>query len=154
MASFEYLPLVLTGLGLTASIIYYASVLRNSNKTRQTQVIMNLISSFFSTETRLVFEQMMMMQWDDYEDFRRKYDSSVNPENYSYRYNLWKMFDNLGYMLHQGLTDIDTIYNLLGGANLLLFWEKFSPIVLKQRENYGESDYFEWWEYLIDEVSK
>ena len=95
-----------------------------------------------------------MMEWDDYEDFRRKYDSSVNPENYSHRFNMWKMFDNLGYMLHLGLTDIETIYNLMGGSILLLYWEKFGPIVLKQRELYGESDYFEWWEYLIDKVSK
>jgi hypothetical protein len=57
-------------------------------------------------------------------------------------------------MLHQGITDVETIYNLLGGLNLLLFWEKFRSIVLQQRENYRESDYFVWWEYLIEEVRK
>jgi len=35
MASFEFLVIILTGLGLTASIIYYAMVLRNANKSQQ-----------------------------------------------------------------------------------------------------------------------
>ena len=34
----EYLPLVLTGLGLTASIAYYANILNNANKTRELQL--------------------------------------------------------------------------------------------------------------------
>ena len=31
----ESIPLVVTGIGLTASIVYYASILRNANKTQQ-----------------------------------------------------------------------------------------------------------------------
>ena len=34
----EYLPLVLTGIGITVSILYYTSVLRNANKTQQMQL--------------------------------------------------------------------------------------------------------------------
>jgi len=38
MASFEFIALILTGLGLTASIVYYANVLSNANKTQQLQL--------------------------------------------------------------------------------------------------------------------
>ena len=41
---------------------------------------------------------------------------------------MWKKFDNLGFMLYQGVTDIETIYNLAGGLNLLLYWEKFGAV--------------------------
>ena len=39
MASFEFLAIILTGLGLSASILYYASVLKNSEKARQKDII-------------------------------------------------------------------------------------------------------------------
>ena len=35
MVSLEVLALVLTGLGLTASIVYYANILLNANKTQK-----------------------------------------------------------------------------------------------------------------------
>jgi hypothetical protein len=48
MASLDYLPLVLTGIGIIASILYYASILRNANKTRELQ----LKAQEHATETR------------------------------------------------------------------------------------------------------
>jgi hypothetical protein len=38
MVSFEFLAIILSVLGLSASIIYYASILRNANKTQQLQL--------------------------------------------------------------------------------------------------------------------
>ena len=38
MVSLEVLALVLTGLGLTASIVYYANILLNANKTQKLQL--------------------------------------------------------------------------------------------------------------------
>lgn len=38
MASFEFIAIILTGFGLTASILYYSSILRNANKTRELQL--------------------------------------------------------------------------------------------------------------------
>ena len=35
MASLEFLAVILTGLGLTASIVYYASILNNTSKARR-----------------------------------------------------------------------------------------------------------------------
>ena len=48
MASFEFLAVILTGLGLTASIVYYTTILRNANKTRELQ----LKAQEHATETR------------------------------------------------------------------------------------------------------
>ena len=57
-------------------------------------------------------------------------------------------------MLHPGLVDIETLYNLIGGFNILSLWEKFEPIILEQRRFYEEPDWFVWWEYLAQETSK
>ena len=42
MIQIEYLPIVLTGIGIIVSILYYAMVLRNQNTTRQAQLLMQI----------------------------------------------------------------------------------------------------------------
>ena len=150
----EYLPLVLTGLSITASILYYANVLRNTNKQRKTQFAMNLSSILISPETTGNTTKILSYTWEDFEDFRKKYDSTTNLEQFSIRWNIWRLYDHIGYMLHLGLVDIETLYNLIGGYNILSPWEKFEPIILEQRRFYEEPDWFVWWEYLAKETSK
>ena len=71
MVSLEVVALVLTGLGLTASIVYYANVLRNTNKQRMTQFAMNLSSILISPETTGNTTKILSYTWDDFEDFRK-----------------------------------------------------------------------------------
>ena len=80
MVSLEVIALVLTGLSITASIIYYANVLGNANKTqqmqletRQTQLFMNFYETYRSEEFRKQFGIIMRLEYSDYEDFMDKY---------------------------------------------------------------------------------
>ena len=74
----EYLPLVLTGLGLTASIIYYTSVLRNANKTQQMQLETRQAQLFHGIYTSLdddwwnAYHLLRNTEWTDYSDFSNK----------------------------------------------------------------------------------
>ena len=94
----EYLPLVLTGLGLTASIIYYAKVLENANKTRalqlkaqeetletrKTQLYMSLYAVIQSHDFGTRLYTVLNWEWDNFNDFESKYGLfSNNPENVS-----------------------------------------------------------------------
>ena len=49
----ESLPLVLTGLGLTASIVYYENILNNANKTQQMQLETRQIQIFMRVIDRI-----------------------------------------------------------------------------------------------------
>ena len=71
MASFEFLAIILTGLGLTASISYYAMVLRNQNKTRQAQLFMQIYSVFASDD---FFERGGTVMSTEFEDANDKND--------------------------------------------------------------------------------
>ena len=57
MVSLEIIALVLTGLSITVSIIYYANVLSNANKTQQltlenrnAQLLMRIYDKYTETE--------------------------------------------------------------------------------------------------------
>jgi len=46
---------------------------------------MNIMQSFLSEEGALRWVDLLSMQWNDFEDYKKKYDSSVNPGNYAKR---------------------------------------------------------------------
>ena len=85
MVQIEYLPLVLTRLSITVSIVYYASVLRNQNKTRRLQILQNMWEWISTEQGYLNMAELMEMHWKDYEDFTLKYGVKKNPKNYAMR---------------------------------------------------------------------
>jgi len=145
---------LVTIFGVIAGLTFYVWTVRNANIVRKTQVVMDLRSSMFSIEMNRLYLQLLSMTWEDFEDFQRKYDSTVNPDNYTGRWRVWCSFEGIGYLLHQGIFDIDTIYNILGSRGILVHWQKFEPIIMEQRKFYKERDWFRWWEYLASEISK
>ena len=154
MVSLEVAAILLSGIGISASLVYYANVLRNTNKQRMTQLAMNLSNILISPENSINSIKLLSYKWDDFEDFRRKYDSTANPEQFSIRWNQWRLYDHLSYMLHLGLVDVESLYHIIGGYNILSLWEKFETIILEQRRFYEEPDWFIWLEHLAQEISK
>jgi hypothetical protein len=70
MITIEQVIYVLPLIGLTISIFYYTLVLRNSNKARMTQVVMNLSNIISSPETINNLNKLMSSQWDSFEEFQ------------------------------------------------------------------------------------
>jgi len=87
MASFEFLAIILTGIGLSASITYYAMNLKNQNETqkqslenRKAQLLMNIYNKY--TETELLQQQLDILagKWDGIDDFWDRHGPYKNPE--------------------------------------------------------------------------
>ena len=89
-------------------------------------------------------------QWEDFEDFEKKYDSTVNPEHASARLTSWNYYEGIGLLLKKGMIETDLTYRLLGQYTLL-HWFKWETIIKNLRNGWG-SDYFENFEYLADEM--
>ena len=148
--------------GILVGIIYYLTIMRNSQKnqqmqleTRQSQLFMQLFQYHIDKDRWKDGWKLTEMRWDDYDDFTRKYDSSVNVENFAMRYNQWYFWEGMGLLLKKGLVDREMIYHLLGGGfGVLMNWDKFGPIIKEMRAQMGQSDLFLWFEYLADEMRK
>ena len=134
MIQIEYLPIVLTGVGIIASVLYYAMVLRNANKTRQAQLFMSIFNTFSSKQYQRDREQMLIVwEFEGYEDFFSKYGVEVNPEDHA----IWDMFcshfEGIAVLVKRGLIDPRLVYDLMYGS-IIMFWEKFEPVLLGMRE--------------------
>ena len=102
MVALEVVALVLTGLGITASIIYYANILQNANKTqkvqletRQAQLFMQIYNRFQEIEFRQNFNDVLTREWDDYDDYVKKYGRINNPLAQAKSASIGLFFDGL-----------------------------------------------------------
>ena len=119
--------------GVIAGFSYYVLTVRNTRINRDTQLFMQIFSLTNDPDfIKRITEMITEMEWDDWEDFERKYGTSVgNYENYGYRYALWKRYDALGELLRRGLIDGELVYALAGQNDAMWFWDKFGSIIIK-----------------------
>jgi hypothetical protein len=161
MVQIENLPLVLTGLGLTASVLYYTMVLRNANKTqqqqletRQAQLFMELYREYRDPEFRKMFTEVStQFTWEDDADFRRKYSPEGNVDNYTIYSSVMSYFEGIGVLVKRGLIGIEIVYDLLA-LQIKSIWEKNREITYASREYLGMPTLWDDLEYLYDELMK
>ena len=154
----EYIPLVLTGLGLTASITYYAMVIRNQNKTRQAQLFMNLYETYRNPEFRRIYGDLMgQWEWKNWEDFHNKYGEKSDPKVHAEINSVLAYFEGIGLLIKKNLVDIEMVNELMGRTILNIF-EKTKVIVLAYGRIGGEHNTsyrpWPWFEYLHDRINQ
>ena len=162
MFTIETISIVFTGLSISLAAFYYISTLRNTRKnqqlqleTRQSQLFMQLFQYQIEKERYKDAWTLAEMKWDDFDDFARKYDSSVNPDNFAMRYNRWYFWEGMGLLLKKGLVDKEMIYYLLGsGFGVLTDWDKFESVIKEMRVRLNQPNMNIWFEYLAEEMKK
>jgi hypothetical protein len=153
MASFEFLAIILTGIGLTASILYYSNTIQSQNKTRRLQIIKDIWDWISEEEGYKKFIYLMTMTWSDYHNFGEKYGGFTNPDGYAQRFSVWNKMNGLGYMVKEGVIDVETVYDT-GAGRIVWMWEKFEPVISIDRANLSAGYLFKWWEYLAGELRR
>ena len=164
----ESIPYVLTGIGIIVSILYYTSVLRNANMTRELQ----LKAQEHASETRettlfwqffqeLVSPEMWnryirvryVYQCENYQEFKEQFNPHTNPEGYSDITSLWYTYIAIGDLLYDNKIGMDKIIGLLGEMPLRV-WEKWSPIISELRKDYGWDGAYVSFEYLAKRIEE
>ena len=154
MVELQTISIGLAALSFILAATYYIFNMRHARETRQAQLFMQLTSQLFTTEMMNNSIELLEMQWTDLEDFYRKYDSSVDRDNFVKRFQYWFLLNQVGYLLKKGLIDKDFTYTLLGGYSANWHWQKFKPIIEHQRVYQNMPELGIWFEYLVKEISK
>ena len=132
---------------------YYSLQIRNQNRTRTIQLLMQLSQTRTVEYTKIALE-LLNMEWEDYDDFERKYGSDVDPDNYGKRMSSLYRFNTMGLLLMKGHIDADTIFNLESGNAPLYHWTKFESVIKEQRRRYKIPNWCNGFEYLANESKK
>jgi len=161
-------------LGILVGIFYYVMTLRNQRKnqeislrnqeltlkaqeqaleTRRVQLFMLIYQEMSSTENLRIFNELIKMEWEDWDDFKRKYGSENNPENWVFRYSMWNRLNGVGLLVKAGHIDVGMAHDLMR-TTILMQWEKWRDIIIRNREEYNMGGFCEGFEFLANEIEK
>jgi hypothetical protein len=106
----------------------------------------------FDNYSRII--ELLNMQWDDYDDFERKYGSDNKPQNFATRMSVFYSLNSIGMLLKDGFVDADTVYNQLGEVTTIWLWKKFEYVTKETRRRYNVPNNLAHFEFLHDEMMK
>jgi hypothetical protein len=156
MVDIAYLQSIASLLGYVTVSIAALGFLFNimeTAKNRKVTLTATLLSTINTEDGQRKYYELMSQEWSDFNDFIKKYDSSVNPDNYIKRVYVWKLFEYAGWQYRKGLVDLETIY-YAAGQQVMLLWRKYKPIIESYRKTqYGSGQWVNW-EYLADALYK
>lgn len=153
------LSIIFAGLSIAASIVYYASVLRNANKAQEhafeTRNAQFFLQTFLATQTeegiRLLWNEVYNKDWSSSEEWWERNGPENNIEAFSKWLYFMAKFEMYGIMVKKGFMDLQLVDDTFSGA-ILMAWELYEPIIMHVRENLGYPQFQEFQEYLTDEI--
>ena len=152
MVSLEVVAILLSGIGISASLFYYSNVLSNANKTRQYQLFMNVYNNHTKLQNiGILMEMLYHWEWKDFDDFNTKYSSPNNPEAHKQWAYYFATLEGLGILLKKDMLDPELVY-MSQWASIILLWEKFLPVVEEMRARSNVPHIYEDPEYLYNEM--
>jgi len=159
MVSIEQILYIVPILALTASILYYAIILRNANKTqqmqletRQVQMFMIISNTRSSPEfQKLIYRVTYIDEWKDLQDYYNRYGPEKNLDTYSEHLFVWHLYDTIGLLLKKEVIDLSFLDDLLK-ASLIVAWRKFEPVIKMNRQRVNQPNLWNQFEYLANEV--
>jgi hypothetical protein len=78
IALLQSVSYVAGALGVLLAAFSYVISTKNADKARQATLFMGLYKDMSADEIPRIAQEVGELQWTDFNDFRRKYDSSVN----------------------------------------------------------------------------
>ncbi len=152
MIDYSTLAIVLIGLGLTASILYYTMVLRNANKTqqlaletRQAQLFMQMYNRWRDSIGNDDFGSVISRKISNWEELKSILNSD---ENYQRIFNeLAGFYEGLGVLVKAGYLSIHPIALMWTGVSILFWTNILEPTIdewrteLNQRRLWSEAEY-------------
>ncbi len=140
-------------LGVCIAAIYYVINLREMNKNRKITLTTTVMQPFVTEEGVKLLIDLINQEWSDLDDFMRRYDSRVNPENYAKRISMWNLCENCGRLYREGLLDIETLHG--GSAYFIqLLWVKFKPIIEMYRKSDFTKGHYSNFEYVAEKLNE
>jgi hypothetical protein len=156
MVDLQMISVTLAALALLVGTTYYILILRNAEKTRRTQLFMNIYNQFYDKEFQKCYLTMLYHEeWNSFEEWWGKYGPS-NLEHYS-GWMAWGTYlAGIAMLVKQDQIDPQQVSDLLD-TYILWSWERYEPVFKEIR---ATSDVRErpqlsdWLEYLYNEMKK
>lgn len=146
MVDVQTISIAIASASVVAGVIYYSLQISNQTKTRHTDIILKLYSTFSSKEFQKTWAEVLKREAKDYDDYEKKYGQADAVE-------IGMFFEGIGVLLRRKIIDIELVDDLFTGP-IKETWKKMRDITLEARRLRNQPEVFEWFEYLYNELQK
>jgi len=144
---------IVAAIGVIIGVIFAVLQLRDLVKTRKTDLVIRLYSTYGSREFQEAWVETLRLEFKDYHDYLKKYGATSEKPVYTSVNMVAAYFEGIGILLRRRLIDIALVDDLLS-SDIVLTWHKMKPIVEGWRKQFNRPQISEWFEYLYDEMQK
>jgi len=142
---------IVAAAGVLVGVAITVLELRSLGKSRRTDVLWRLFSSFNTKEYLEAWTKVYNLEFKDYSDFTEKYGQPFSGTPVSIAGSMvGNLFEGAGILLHRGLIEFDLV-NILPVS---MTWEKMKTIAEGARKQYNAPLLYEYFEYLYNETKK
>jgi len=142
----QTVSIVVASAGLLIAAIYYVLEIRHQTKIRQMDLVMRLFSTFNSNEFQEEYLKLLDLDVKDYDDYVKTYGLKG-------LFKVFSFFEALGILLNRKIVSTDLVQQLFS-QSIQIMWEKCKSIQEGLRKKYNQPKWFEWFEYLYNEMQK
>jgi len=160
MIDLQTLLTYLTLISVPVGVIYHIMTLNNTRKTQQLQLetrqaslFQQIYSKFGEPDFIRNESAMMSFQFNDYDDFLKKYGSQANPEAFTQWMSVVRFYHGVAVLVEKGLIDIQLVYDLMGD-HVIEAWEKERIVNLEYRKRSGDYDHGRSMEILYNKLKE
>jgi len=137
---------IVVATGVIVGIVFTILEIRNLVKTRQTDLVLRLYTTFVAKDFQEAYEKTLTMETKNYNDTLKKgYLQGLR--------TIGGFFEGIGVLLHRKLVDVEVVNDLFS-ESIKLMWEKTKPVLYDFREQFNLPAYARYFEYLYNETQK
>jgi hypothetical protein len=151
MVSLEVVAILLSGISISASLIYYSTVLKNQNKTRESQLFMQIFQNMNTEKFWATWIELLSAEISTYDEFVEKFDSTVNRDHFAKRTQMWYNYHSIGDLLRRGVISIETVENIVG-VGAIAIWHTWGEMIKEIGVHNGMPNIYNGFEYLYNEL--
>jgi len=155
MVDYGTVSIVLTGIGLIIALTYYSLQIRNQNKTRQAQMLVQIYNKFTDVDFLDNYYTSMNLKPTNFEDYLETITSlrENNTRGYAELISVGTTLEGMGVLVRRGFIDSQYVADTYGTL-ILQYWEQKGPFYKELRERWGNPRIYREMEYLYDVVSE
>ena len=138
MASIETVSIVIAAVSVVIGVVNSIRSSREAKQQRQTELFMQVFDRYNDVEYRKIWQELRYHQWEDYDDWERRYGPPEHIDTWSRVESIGAYFQGIGVLVEEELIDIRLVDKLLR-RQIIGLWEKYGPIAKERRKRYAFS---------------
>jgi hypothetical protein len=153
MVDITEISAIVAAAGVLVGVVLTVQELRHLVRQRQTDLVTRLSYDISTNKEFLeAFVDIFEVEFKDYDDFVKRYGRPMSRNQVPMSFMMMgNFFEQIGVLFRNRLIDASLISQLFP---IDIVWEKMEPLVEGMRKEYHNPGFFEWFEYLYNEMKK